>query len=220
MLQASTAAGKEAAVAELLLGYVMVPVDDLVEGLARRALDRAVGEGALVAVLESGHVEPAGGGDSVVVGVGDQLVDFVARGADLGVAIRVVVRRLDNARESYPCVAAAGEASPREVNREGHVRVFEAVRSLAMVSAERGAGLVVDRASVLGVRRETWVEAGLDVLGQEHHVDVGEIDRQMLRGDDTVGLGLDLGVIEAGVVASAIGVDRCRVLVEELAAVG
>src|SRR5215468_6435850 len=122
VLQASAAAGEEAAVTELLLGQVVVAVDYLVEEMARRALGCAVDEGALVAVLESGHVKPAGGGESVVVRVGDQLIDFVARGADLGVGVGVVVRRLDDAGESYTGVAAAGKAGPREVDREGHVR--------------------------------------------------------------------------------------------------
>src|SRR5215831_11745660 len=76
VLQASSAAGEEAAIAELLLGQVVVPVDHLVEEMARCALGRAVGEGALVAVLETGHVKPAGGCDAVVVRVSDQLIDF------------------------------------------------------------------------------------------------------------------------------------------------
>src|SRR5215467_8814036 len=110
VLQASSAAGEEAAIAELLLGQVVVPVDHLVEEMARCALGRAVGEGALVAVLEPGHVKPAGGCDAVVVRVGDQLIDFVARRADLGVGIGVVVWRLDDAGESYPGIAAARES--------------------------------------------------------------------------------------------------------------
>src|SRR5690242_21180236 len=112
VLQASAPAGEEAGVAELLLGQVMVPVDHLVEELAGRALGGAVDEGALVAVLEPGHVKPARGSLAIVVWVGDQLIDFVARGADLGVGIGIVVRRLDDAGEGYACVAAAGEAGP------------------------------------------------------------------------------------------------------------
>jgi len=59
VLQTSAAAGEEAAVAELLLGQVVVLVDHLVEELASGALGRAVDEVALVADLESGGVKPA-----------------------------------------------------------------------------------------------------------------------------------------------------------------
>src|SRR5260370_33147506 len=59
-LQASTAAAEEAAVAELLLGQVVMPIDHLVEELARRPPCGAVNEVAFVAVLAATGVKTAG----------------------------------------------------------------------------------------------------------------------------------------------------------------
>src|SRR5215469_9362149 len=159
-LQAPTATAEEAAIAELLLSEVMVPVDHLVEELASGAPRRAVNEVAFVTDLEATGVEPA----RDCVRVGDRLRRFVARRVDHGVAVEISVRRLDDAWEVD--VGTAGKASPRQVDREGQVRVHDAVRSEIVVSAEGRARLEVDRAGVPLVSRRTCVEARLDVLGQ------------------------------------------------------
>jgi len=57
------------------------------------------------------------------------------------------------------------------------------------------------------------------VLGQEHHVDVGEVARQAVGRDDTVGFGDDLVIIETSVVAGVVRVDPAAVLAVQFAAV-